>query len=203
MQAAPSDKEIIARVLQGEQKAYEIIVSRYQSFVFTIALRYAGNREDAEELAQNAFIKAYRCLNDYRGDAKFSTWLFTIAANKARDYYRKANRNALLAKLLDAEVRIVDRIDMKEPKTRAFADFLKAGAGFAGSEYWPMKRFETPSWWFRPRQWPISCWTTARRNWVRIRCAMLVSVMTVLPSPMSSHIIDWVWVHWKLTAFFW
>lgn len=89
MQAAPSDKEVITRVLQGEQKAYEVLVTRYQLFVFTIALRYTKNREDAEELAQNAFIKAYRCLNDYRGDAKFSTWLYTIVSSLCLTFLRK------------------------------------------------------------------------------------------------------------------
>ncbi len=89
MQAAQSDKEIIALVLQGEQKAYEILVSRYQSFVFTIALRYTRSREDAEELAQNTFIKAYRSLNDYRGDAKFSTWLYTIVSSLCLTFLRK------------------------------------------------------------------------------------------------------------------
>ena len=58
MQAGPSDKEIITQVLQGDQRSFEILVTRYQSFVFTIALRYTKNREDAEEVAQNAFVKA-------------------------------------------------------------------------------------------------------------------------------------------------
>lgn len=89
MQAAPSDREVITRVLQGEQKAYEVLVTRHQSFVFSIALRYTKNREDAEELAQNAFIKAYRCLNDYRGDAKFSTWLYTIVSSLCLTFLRK------------------------------------------------------------------------------------------------------------------
>jgi RNA polymerase sigma factor (sigma-70 family) len=89
MQAAPSDKEIITRILQGEQKAYEVLVTRYQSFVFSVAMRYTRNREDAEELAQNAFIKAYRCLNDYRGDAKFSTWLYTIVGSLCLTFLRK------------------------------------------------------------------------------------------------------------------
>ncbi len=89
MQAAPSDKEVITRVLQGEQRAYEVLVTRYQSFVFSVALRYTKNREDAEELAQNAFIKAYRCLNDYRGDAKFSTWLYTIVSSLCLTFLRK------------------------------------------------------------------------------------------------------------------
>ncbi len=89
MQAGPSDKEIIALVLQGNQRSFEVLVNRYQAFVFTIALRYTKNREDAEEVAQNAFIKAYRCLNDYRGDAKFSTWLYTIVTSLCLTFLRK------------------------------------------------------------------------------------------------------------------
>ncbi len=89
MHTGPSDKEVIIRVLQGEQRAYEVLVTRYQSFVFSIALRYTRNREDTEELAQNAFIKAYRCLNDYRGDAKFSTWLYTIVSSLCLTFLRK------------------------------------------------------------------------------------------------------------------
>jgi len=58
MHVDPSDKEVITRVLQGEQKAYEVLVTRYQSFVFTMAYRYTRNREDAEELAQSAFVHA-------------------------------------------------------------------------------------------------------------------------------------------------
>ena len=89
MHTGSSEKEVIIRVLQGEQKEYEVLVTRYQSFVFSIALRYTRNREDAEELAQNAFIKAYRCLNDYRGDAKFSTWLYTIVSSLCLTFLRK------------------------------------------------------------------------------------------------------------------
>ncbi len=89
MHIGPSDKEVITRVLQGEQKAYEVLVTRYQSFVFTMAYRYTRNREDAEELAQSAFIKAYRCLSDFRGDAKFSTWLYTIVSSLCLTFLRK------------------------------------------------------------------------------------------------------------------
>lgn len=115
MQAAPSDKEIIARVLQGEQKAYEILVSRYQSFVFTVALRYARNREDAEELAQNAFIKAYRSLNDYRGDAKFSTWLYTIISSLCLTFLRKKKLTILS---LDQE-KVFDAANNSDPEFSA------------------------------------------------------------------------------------
>jgi len=89
MHTGPSDNEILSRVLQGDQQAYAEIVKRYQSFVFTIALRYTPNREDAEEIAQDSFVKAYRSLADFRGDSKFSTWLYTIVTTTSLTFLRK------------------------------------------------------------------------------------------------------------------
>ena len=71
----PSDQELIRQVLAGNQQRFELLVQRYQSMVFSIALKYTHNREDAEELAQSAFVKAYLNLRDFRGDARFSTCL--------------------------------------------------------------------------------------------------------------------------------
>lgn len=88
-QTVPSDQEVIAQVLKGNQQKYELLVNKYQSFTFTIALRYTKNREDAEELAQSAFVKAYLNLKDYRGDAKFSTWLYTIVSSLSLSFLRK------------------------------------------------------------------------------------------------------------------
>jgi RNA polymerase sigma factor (sigma-70 family) len=88
-QTVPSDQEVIAQVLKGNQQKYELLVKKYQSFAFTIALRYTKNREDAEELAQSAFVKAYLNLKDYRGDAKFSTWLYTIVSSLCLSFLRK------------------------------------------------------------------------------------------------------------------
>jgi len=89
MHTGPSDNEILSRVLQGDQQAYAEIVKRYQSFVFTIALRYTPNREDAEEIAQDCFVKAYRSLSDFRGESKFSTWLYTIVTTTCLTFLRK------------------------------------------------------------------------------------------------------------------
>lgn len=89
MHTGPSDNEILSSVLRGDQQAYAEIVKRYQNFVFTIALRYAPNREDAEEIAQDAFIKAYRSLADFRGASKFSTWLYTIVTTTCLTFLRK------------------------------------------------------------------------------------------------------------------
>lgn len=72
------DQDIIQLVLQGQQNAFAILVERYQHFVFTITMRYVNEREQAEELSQDIFLKAYRSLNNYKGKSKFSTWLYTI-----------------------------------------------------------------------------------------------------------------------------
>lgn len=89
MTTGPSDNEIISKVLRGESPLYAGLVKRYQQFVFTIALRYTPHREDAEEIAQDVFVKAYRSLADFRGDAKFSTWLYTIVTTTCITFLRK------------------------------------------------------------------------------------------------------------------
>lgn len=84
-----TDSEIITRVLRGEHQLYAELVKRYQNFVFTIALRYTPVREDAEEIAQDVFVKAYKALSDFRGDAKFSTWLYSIVNSTSITFLRK------------------------------------------------------------------------------------------------------------------
>ena len=65
------------------------LVQRYQQYVFTLVLRFTDNREDAEEISQDTFIKAYRSLADFRGEAKFSTWLYTIVRTSCITFLRK------------------------------------------------------------------------------------------------------------------
>lgn len=84
-----TDTEIISRVLLGEQAIYAKLVERYQNYVFTLVIRFIPNREDAEEVAQDVFVKAYRSLADFRGESKFSTWLFTIARTSCISFLRK------------------------------------------------------------------------------------------------------------------
>lgn len=89
MHTGPNDNEIISIVLKGNQQAYAELVKRYQNFVFTICQRYTTSREDAEEISQDIFVKAYRSLADFRGDSKFSTWLYTIANTSCITFLRK------------------------------------------------------------------------------------------------------------------
>jgi RNA polymerase sigma-70 factor (ECF subfamily) len=89
MSTGLNDNELISKVLSGDQQAYGSLVNRYQNYVFTLALRFTKNREDAEEISQDIFIKAYRALADFRGASKFSTWLYTIVNTTCITFLRK------------------------------------------------------------------------------------------------------------------
>jgi len=89
MSTGLGDNEIISRVLQGQQNAYAELVNRYQGYVFTLVLRMIKSREDAEEVAQDVFVKAYRALADFRGESKFTTWLYTITNTTCITFLRK------------------------------------------------------------------------------------------------------------------
>ena len=89
MHTETSDTELIQLVLGGQQAAYAQLVNKYQNFVFTIVLRYVKSREDAEEVAQDVFVKAYRSLADFKGASKFSTWLYTVTTTSCISFLRK------------------------------------------------------------------------------------------------------------------
>jgi RNA polymerase sigma factor (sigma-70 family) len=84
-----TDNEIIRKVLDGDHQHFAVLVKRYQNFVFTITLRYTENREDAEEISQDVFVKAFKSLKDFRGDSKFTTWLYTIVTTSSITFLRK------------------------------------------------------------------------------------------------------------------
>ena len=89
MSTGLNDNEIISKVLSGDHQAYAGLVNRYQSYVFTLTLRMVKSREDAEEVAQDVFIKAYKYLADFKGASKFTTWLYTIVNNTCISFLRK------------------------------------------------------------------------------------------------------------------
>jgi RNA polymerase sigma-70 factor (ECF subfamily) len=89
MQSKLSDIELIEQVLAGNQSAYADLVRRHQRFVFTLAMRYAKSREDAEEIAQDCFVKTYRSLASFQGQSKFTTWLYSIVYTTAMTFLRK------------------------------------------------------------------------------------------------------------------
>jgi len=84
-----SEAEIIAAILAGEAHFYHELIRPHERSVYMIALSYMKNEADAEDVAQEAFIKAFRNLSTFRGDAKFSTWLISITLNEARNRLRR------------------------------------------------------------------------------------------------------------------
>lgn len=86
------DAQLILLSQQGDVQAFEELVIKYEKKVYTIAYKYMGNHEDASDLAQEAFIKAYQAIGGFRQDAAFSTWIGRIVANKCLDELRKRKR---------------------------------------------------------------------------------------------------------------
>ena len=83
MQIKKEDSYYITSILAGNISDFSILVDKYKDMVYTIAYRIIGNHEDAEELAQDVFVKAYNSLKDFKGKSKFSTWLYSINYNSS------------------------------------------------------------------------------------------------------------------------
>ena len=84
--------QIVQRVLQGDVNAFEKLVLEYEKAVYGITQRMCGNAEDAADMTQETFIKAYNSLSSFRGDSKFSVWLYRIATNVCLDFLRSKSR---------------------------------------------------------------------------------------------------------------
>ena len=81
-----SDKELVKRAQKGDKVAFDALVIKYQYKVVNLVTRYVKNEHDAQDVAQEAFIKAYRAIVKFRGDSAFYTWLYRIAINSAKNY---------------------------------------------------------------------------------------------------------------------
>jgi RNA polymerase sigma-70 factor, ECF subfamily len=87
-QGEPSDAQLVARTLAQDQAAFGQLIDRHASAIVNLSYRMVGNRAEAEDLAQETFLAAYRALSTFRADSKFSTWLYRIATNKCKDWLR-------------------------------------------------------------------------------------------------------------------
>jgi len=87
-----SDAELVRRAQEGDELALEVLVERHQDAAFRVALSLVGDTDLAQDVVQDAFLKAFRALGGFRGEAAFRTWLLTITANAARGALRKQGR---------------------------------------------------------------------------------------------------------------
>lgn len=93
---------LIAKSQQGDVEAFGELVSIYEKQVYTVAYRFMGNPEDASDLTQEAFVRAFRAISRFRGEASFKTWIYHIVANVCRDELRKRKKQAVVS--LDAPI---------------------------------------------------------------------------------------------------
>jgi len=92
-----SDRELVRVSRQGDKEAFRELVERYQRKIVSVALGMVHNREDAMELAQETFVKAYENLANFKGDSSFYTWLYRIVVNLAIDFQRRERRRPTVA----------------------------------------------------------------------------------------------------------
>lgn len=93
------DDDLIKLSLTGDTRAFEELVVRYQNKVYTLAYRYMGNEDDANDMAQEALVKAFRSLKAFKGDSSFGTWLYRITTNVCLDELRKRKRTVHMISL--------------------------------------------------------------------------------------------------------
>lgn len=93
--AAATDQEIVARARAGEEAAYRELIRRYERPIFSLLFRMVRDRELAEDLAQETFVKALNAIESYRPEFKFSSWIFKIANNAAIDHLRRRELDTL------------------------------------------------------------------------------------------------------------
>ena len=111
---------IVRKVLGGDANAFETLVLEYEKNVYNIALRMTGNSEDAADMTQEAFIKAYNSLQSFRGDSKFSVWLYRIVSNVCLDFLRSKNRRPTVSLFVeyddgeDAQLDVADESQSPE-----------------------------------------------------------------------------------------
>ncbi len=86
------DGDLVRRAQDGDQRAFGLLVDRHHASVYRVALSIVSDPDLAQDVTQNAFVKAFRALDGFRGDSAFRTWVFTIAANEARGQLRKRGR---------------------------------------------------------------------------------------------------------------
>ena len=95
--AAPSDAELVQKAQAGQADAFGLLVERHQDYVYSSVCYLIGGGHDAEDIAQDVFVSAYRALRGFEGRARFTTWLYGIMLNSVRNYWRRQKRVTVLS----------------------------------------------------------------------------------------------------------
>jgi RNA polymerase sigma-70 factor (ECF subfamily) len=116
MSEAQVDQLLVERVQKGDKKAFDLLINKYQHRIISLVTRYVNDHAEAQDVAQEAFIKAYRAIGNFRGDSAFYTWLYRIAINTAKNWLVAAKRrppasdiDAVDAEQYDIDSRLKDK----------------------------------------------------------------------------------------------
>ena len=123
------DQALVERAQQGDKRAFNLLVQRYQYKVQSLISRYVRNQADIADVAQDAFIKAYRALPSFRGDSAFFTWLYRIAVNSAKNYLVSQGRRPPGSDLLVDDAEYLDGgevlHDVASPENELLSDEIR------------------------------------------------------------------------------
>jgi RNA polymerase sigma-70 factor (ECF subfamily) len=103
-----TDQQLVERVQNGDKKAFDLLVIKYQQRIVNLVSRFVRNQADALDVTQDAFIKAYRALPNFRGDSAFYTWMYRIAVNTAKNHLAVQNRRPMD---IDQDVSEIEQIE--------------------------------------------------------------------------------------------
>jgi|SRR5687767_1220387 RNA polymerase sigma-70 factor (ECF subfamily) len=120
-----ADTDLVSRAAGGDVSAFQALVEQHRSMVYRIAYQFAGNHHDAEDIAQEVFIKVYRSLDRFRQDAQFTSWMYRIVMNACIDHRRRLRGGAAAPMGDEAEQKILNTAeDRPGPEDRAYAGEL-------------------------------------------------------------------------------
>jgi RNA polymerase sigma-70 factor (ECF subfamily) len=115
----PDDEELVLKSQQGDVNAFGELVDRYQGKIYGLTYNMTSNREDAEDLTQEVFVKAFEALPRFKGNSSFYTWLYRIAVNKTINYRKKRNRKRSLS---------LDQFDQEIKVDEVYHDLITKGS---------------------------------------------------------------------------
>ena len=108
-----TDEELVARSIGGDTNSFNELIKRWERPIYALAYRQIGREEDARDVCQETFLRAYRALNGFRGQAKFSSWLYRIALNLCRDWLRRERRTPVVT--VSEDVDLIELASKLEP----------------------------------------------------------------------------------------